>query len=109
MREIYGSYALMMAYTFKKPVITSNVQMFIEETDNGKTGLLFESENPSSLAEKLCCFAKMSVTQRREYSKHITYLLNTKYNWSISAEKTYDVYQKLNTAQNSNDIKKQAL
>ena len=48
-RDIYGSGALLMAYTYRKPVIASDIPAFREETDNGKTGCLFEGENPEKL------------------------------------------------------------
>ena len=93
-REIYGSGSLLMAYTYQKPVITSNVPAFIEETQNGKTGLLFESEKPESLAEAIERFAGQNEQQRQTYSNHIAELVNEKYNWILSAEKTAEVYRK---------------
>ena len=92
-KEIFGSAALMMAYSFGKPVIASNIPAFLEETDNGRTGLLFESEAPDSLSKQLCYFSNMNYKDRETYSRHIAYLLKTKYNWKISAEKTTNVYR----------------
>ncbi|MGN1317783.1 MAG: glycosyltransferase family 4 protein [Lachnospirales bacterium] len=92
-REIYGSGALLMAYTYSKPVIASDVPVFVEETDNGKTGMLFESENPKSLADTIIKFANVSNKVYNDYENEIKRLVNEKYNWSISAKKTYDVYR----------------
>lgn len=91
-RKIYGSGALLMAYTFKKPVIAANVPTFIEETENGKTGLLFDSENSKALAEKIVEFAELDENKYNEFTKNITRLVNEKYNWELSAKKTAEIY-----------------
>lgn len=93
-KEIYGSGALLMAYTYQKPVIASNVPTFIEETENGKTGLLFKNENPQSLAETIERFVNLDDQQRKSYSDYIAKLVNEKYNWAASAKKTVEAYEK---------------
>ena len=92
-REIYGSGALLMAYKYQTPVIVSDVPAFIEETDDGKTGLLFKSENPESLAKAIEQFVEMSQEQREEYSHNIEKLVKGKYNWQSSAKKTAEAYK----------------
>ena len=92
-KEIYGSGALLMAYTFHKPVIVSNVPAFIEETENGSTGLIFKSEDSQSLAEKILLFAKLPKIQVMNYKQVISNLLETKYSWKESARKTYLTYR----------------
>lgn len=94
-KEIFGSAALMMAYSYGKPVIASNVPAFLEETDNGRTGLLFESEDSDDLAKQICKFCDMTHEERQGYSQHIAELLKTKYSWKISAEKTAGVYSEV--------------
>lgn len=94
-REIYGSGALLMAYTYQKPVIVSDVPTFIEETDNGKTGLLFEKENSKSLADTIENFVKLDRKEISEFCNYIEMLVKNKYNWKKSAQKTYEIYEKI--------------
>ena len=91
-RSIYGSGALMMAYTFRKPVIVSNIDTFIEETNCGNTGLFFEQLSPASLAETLTYAMQMGEDEYQRYQNNIDMLVNTKYNWKKSADMLADVY-----------------
>lgn len=52
-REIYGSGALLMAYSYSKPVLASSIPAFEEETDGGCTGLLFPPEEPDALKDAI--------------------------------------------------------
>ncbi len=99
-KEIYGSGALLMAYAYRKPVIVSNVPAFVEETDQGKTGLLFESGNEKALAEKLMDYDGFSDETRNAMVSSIAELVASKYNWEISAEKTKRVYDSLDLGKN---------
>ncbi len=94
-RNIYGSGAMLMAYTYNKPVIASDIPAFCEETEEGSTGLLFESESPESLAGAITEFMDLSEEERSSYSGKIERLTAEKYNWKLSAQKTLEVYQKL--------------
>jgi len=93
-RRIYGSGALMMAYTYDKPVIASDIPAFVEETESGRAGILFESENPQALADALIRAYDCSEEQIREYKDSICDLIAEKYNWKRSAERTAEVYRK---------------
>ena len=84
----------MMAYTYDKPVVASDIPTFAEETENGRTGILFESENPQALADALIRAYECSEEQVREYGASICNLIAEKYNWKRSAEKTAEVYRK---------------
>ena len=94
-REIYGSGALLMAYSYGKPVIASDVPVFIEETDEGRTGLLFKSENPESLAKALITFCNLSDEDTQRFTEEINRLVAEKYNWSKSAFILAGAYEKL--------------
>ena len=85
----------MMAYTFNKPVIVSNLPAFIEETDSGSTGMLFQAEDPESLAKQIVRFSKLPKEQIAEFKTHIQHLVSTKYNWALSARKTKALYDSL--------------
>lgn len=94
-REIYGSGALLMAYAYGKPVIASDVPVFVEETDHGRTGMLFQSENPVELAKTLQKYANLANKDINGFKENIAELVKNKYNWDISAQRTSAVYRKL--------------
>lgn len=94
-REIYGSGALLMAYTYRKPVIVSNIPALIEETSGGMTGLSFESEDAGSLKEAIEKFVNMPSGQVELFKKNVEKLVNEKYNWNRSAEELFSCYQRL--------------
>ena len=91
-RAISGSGALLMAYSFGTPVIASDIPTFVEETDGGKTGLLFQALNPKALAEAIERFYNMEPNQIEEYKKNIHLLVSNKYNWENSAKLTAELY-----------------
>ena len=91
-RNIYGSGALMMAYTYGKPVIASDIPPFLEETDGGKTGILFKSQDPKALADAIIEAAGWEEDRLRACRQAIGRLAEEKYNWKVSAEKTAGLY-----------------
>ena len=92
-RDIYGSGALLMAYTYGKPVIASDIPAFREETDNGSTGYLFESENTEALKEAVLHAEKWSAEEYKACQNRISRLVHDKYNWSSSAKLLWEAYQ----------------
>ena len=92
-RDIYGSGALLMAYSYEKPVLASAIPAFIEETDGGKTGILFESENPEALKDAILKMQKWSAEEYQLCQSRISQLVHEKYNWASSAEKLWEAYQ----------------
>lgn len=93
-REIYASGAMLMAYTYKVPVIASDIPVFREETNQGKTGRLFSCENIQELAKALSEAADWSSEVTASFQKEIDSLIQEKYNWEKSAKKTSEVYRK---------------
>lgn len=93
-RHIYGSGALLMAYTYNKPVIVSNIPVFIEETENGSTGLVFESCDSNDLAIKIIDLYNKSQEDIIAYKNNIKNLVDKKYNWTNSAKLTIEAYSK---------------
>ncbi len=94
-RNIYGSGALLMAYTFGLPVIASDIPPFREETGEGKTGILFETENPIALRDAVLAALNWTEDEKEAYRRAIRALVSDKYNWRISAGKTAEAYRKL--------------
>ena len=92
-KEIYGSGALLMAYSFEKPVIASDIPTFVEETDGGKTGLLYDQKDTKALAEAMQRFADLSEADKDAMKENIRILCKTKYNWTESARALADIYR----------------
>lgn len=92
--NIYGSGALLMAYTFDVPVIASDIPAFREETDNGKTGFLFRPEDAEDLASKIIEFIDFNPDAIQRKKDEINRLVSEKYSWTKSADCTLDVYKK---------------
>ena len=96
-RKIYGSGVLLMAYTYQVPVIASNVPTFVEGTDNGKAGLLFNSEDPAALKDVLLRALEVKPEQIEEYRSAIRDIVATRHNWTVTARQTVEVYHKVLT------------
>lgn len=93
-REIYGSGALLMAYTYGKPVIASDIPVFREETENGETGLLFESENPEALRRALIEAASWTDEEYDRRVSRMNALTMEKYNWKKAAGTLAEAYKR---------------
>ena len=85
-REIYGSGALLMAYSYSKPVLASSIPAFEEETDGGCTGLLFPPEEPDALKDAILRAADWTEETYTGTQSHIRQLVEEKYYWKHSAE-----------------------
>lgn len=92
-REIYGSGALLMAMTYGKPPIASDIPAFVEETENGETGLLFASEQIDALAEAMRQAAAMPAEDYARRQRLIRTLLQEKYSWRVSAGILADAWE----------------
>lgn len=84
-RNVYGSGALLMAYTFEKPIIASNIPTFIEESMEGETGILFKSENPEDLKDAIIEFYNLTIGEKLKLTNRIKKVKEDKYNWKHSA------------------------
>lgn len=93
--NIYGSGALLMAYTFHKPVIASSIPAFEEETDNGKTGLLYNPDDEQALADAICRFTDAPEAEKENMRQSIRTLCADKYNWEVSANALAGIYRAL--------------
>ncbi|MDU6428062.1 glycosyltransferase [Clostridium perfringens] len=102
-RNIYGSGALLLAYTFNKPVIVSSIPSFVEETENGKTGYIFESENSDSLVKCLEKYLDSSDCEIKNKIGEIKLLVKEKYNWEVSSKLTYNIYYECIKRSNINE------
>lgn len=94
-KEIYGSGALLLAYTFDKPVIASGIPTFVEETDGGKTGLLYDPLDENGLSRAIMQFAGFSAEKKAAMRGSIRELCDTKYSWAVSARRMDGIYREI--------------
>lgn len=93
-RNIYGSGALLMAYSYGLPVIASDIPVFREETKDGETGILFASENPEALGKAILEAMEWSQTRYEECQERIGDLVKETYSWKRSAKILAEAYQR---------------
>jgi hypothetical protein len=86
---------LLMAYTYGVPVVASDVPTFVEETDNGRAGILFAAESPEALKNALLKAMDVTPEQREEYRKAIRALACERHNWKTIAHSTAEVYREI--------------
>lgn len=92
-REIYGSGALLMAYSYHKPVIASAIPAFREETAEGATGLLCAAEDAEMLRQAILTAAAMPQAEYAAKQQTIHALVQEKYNWEHSAQLLAEGYR----------------
>lgn len=98
-RHIYGSGALLMAYSYKKPVIASDIPVFVEETKGGKTGILFAGGDPKALKDAILLAAGWTDEAYALCTKRIGELTKGKYSWRNSANALAGAYGRLGEKQ----------
>jgi D-inositol-3-phosphate glycosyltransferase len=93
-KKIYQSGVLLLTMSYNRPVIVSNLKAFSEIIDDDVTGIVFESENPSSLCQKLLPLTldKLPLKVINENSNN---LIKDKYNWNQIGLKTKLVYKNI--------------
>ena len=92
-KELYGSGALIMAYAYEKPVIVSDDPIFMEETENGSTGLLFAKNDPKALADAILEATEWKAGDHKLRKDHIRSMNKTKFSWDRSAEISCKAYE----------------
>jgi glycosyltransferase involved in cell wall biosynthesis len=80
-KRISQSGVLMMAVSYKKAVLVSNLQPFKEVVTDNETGFVFQSENSDALAEKVTAIFN-DVALLNKVSSGGFNLINTDYNWN---------------------------
>lgn len=92
-RQDYGPIVLPEAMACGKPIVASNVGGIPFMVENGKTGLLFESENVEDLAEKIVTLLKDEKLRRKmgEAGKEKV----KEFTWDKIAEQTVETYKEI--------------
>lgn len=93
-KRIYQSGVLMMALSYEKPVLTSDLPPLKEILEDNVNGFLFESENTASLAAKINQILS-DKNLLEEVKKNGVEMIKTKYNWNEIGEKTKQSYETL--------------
>ena len=93
-KKVYQSGVLMMTLSYEKPALVSNLPPLKEILKDNENGFLFESENPSSLVEKINSILS-NENQLEKVRKNGAELIKTKYSWDEIGQQTKDAYQTL--------------
>ena len=93
-KKIYQSGVLMMALSYERPVLVSDLPPLKEIISDNENGFLFKTENVSDLSAKL-----NSILGNEELMEQVktkgTELINTKYDWGEIGRQTKQAYQSL--------------
>lgn len=93
-KKIYQSGVLMMALSYEKPVLVSDLPPLKEVITDNEDGFVFKSENSADLSEKI----KNILSDRSNLDrvrKNGVQLVKSKYNWNEIGRKTKIIYQNL--------------
>ena len=90
----YQSGVLMMALSYKRPALVSNLPSLKEIISDNETGFLFKTENVSDLTSKLNIILSDEGLMERVRLKGAE-LINTKYDWGEIGRQTRQAYQSL--------------
>lgn len=92
--RIYQSGVLLMAMSYGKTVLVSNIPGMLEVVQDQETGFVFHSGNVDDLAQRICTIFTdqpiMKSVAKRGYK-----LMKDKYDWAVIGNKTKDIYASL--------------
>ena len=89
-RKISQSGVLLLALSFRKPILTSNLPSFIETLEGYSSDYFFKSDDPLSLSKMLERFVDGKIDVEMQMS--IIEKLNKKYSWVETAKSTFYAY-----------------
>ncbi len=90
--EASQSGVLFISYAYGLPVVAPNFGGFPYDIALGKTGILFEKENITDLAEKISQSIEIFGIDPEKHRKEIQDFATNNYSWSISAKQLFEVY-----------------
>jgi len=94
--HVFQSGVLFLGYNFGLPAIAADVGSLKNEIVEGKTGLVFRSQDPSDLASKIEEYFKSELFSNLENTRsQIKEYANERYSWSRAATITALVYSSL--------------
>lgn len=92
--KIYQSGVLMMALSYEKPVLVSDLPPLKEIIIDNQNGFLFKSESINDLTKRLN-FILSSSEDLERVRKNGSRLMNRKFGWDVIGRSTLHAYQKL--------------
>ena len=92
-KKIYQSGVLLMAMSYSKPVLVSDITGMTEVICDNENGFVFESENVQSLKNKIL-FIKNNFNIRNSVVQKSDIDITTKFSWDEIADQTIKVYEK---------------
>jgi len=93
-KRIYQSGVLLLAMSYGKPCLTSDLEPFSEIIEDGENGFLFRSESANDLSRVLLAIEGQK-SKLKEASNSAFLLLKDKYDWKIIGERTRTLYAQL--------------
>jgi len=93
-KKIYQSGVLMMALSYERPVLVSDLPPLKELITNNENGFTFQSENSADLYDRLkkILFDKENLDR---VAKNGVELIKSKYNWNKIGRLSKKIYQDL--------------
>ena len=93
-RNIYHSGIVHLAYSFGRPVLTTNTGDFSETVEQGKSGMVLHHNSPEALADAIIELISHR-TQLQSMGEYARNLSNSRYSWSDIGRQTKLVYEEL--------------
>jgi len=92
-KKIFQSGVLLMALSYKVPVIVSNLPGMLDLVEDEVTGFIFESESVESLFNVM--LNVINSKSLLSISDRAYNMLASDYNWNVIGLKTFDIYKSL--------------
>ncbi len=83
-----------IAYSFKKPVIVTDVGSISEVVENNVTGYIIPARDPNAIADAVLKMLKCDV-HRKQMGENAYGYMKTHLSWDLISEKTVDVYKSI--------------
>lgn len=101
-RRIYQSGVLLLAMSYGRPCLCSDLEPFKEVIRDGENGRLFKDGSAEDLAQKLCALAgdRRSIEQLRMRTLET---IREEYDWKIIGKQLADLYEALNAGEGDNN------
>lgn len=97
-KKIYQSGVVLMAMSFGKPVLVSNLPGMLEVVTHLDTGFVFENENPSSMASQLIMAANDAALLHAIAQRGNQHVLK-EYSWEATGRQTAACYSQVLSGQ----------
>lgn len=92
-RQISQSGVLLLALSFNRYIITSDLPTFKETLHGFTDDMFFESENPHNLAKLMMKYVDGDVDTEKQTK--VIEGLNSMFSWELAADKTVNLYRKI--------------